>query len=313
VDECLRRDSLRARPVGPDVIRAQFVRFLKSKIDIPSEDWDQVITVKNAKPGETSTDVRIGTFDLRNESGPFDIIGDVHGCADELKELFAKLGYLHGANGDISHPEGRRIIFLGDLADRGPKNVEVFKLAMRVVHLGNGFYIPGNHCNKLMRYLQGRRVAQSNGLNLTVSEVEATEAREPGFKIALHDFIANAPTYLWLDGGALVVAHGGIKAGMIGRDDRAVQTMCLYGDITGKTNPDGTPVRLDWAEHYRGSAAVVYGHTPKSAALWRNNTINIDQGCVFGGALTALRWPEREIVQVEARAVYDPSKDMDSL
>lgn len=312
LEECIRRDSLRERPVGPDVIRAQYARFLRAKSDIQAEEWDQIIVVGAGSDSLDNNRVRIGSFDLRDQRGPFDIIGDVHGCADELRELVARLGYQFAGNGDISHPESRRIIVIGDLADRGPKNAEVLKLALRWSRSG-ALYTPGNHCNKLMRYLEGRKVRLSHGLELTVGDVEATEAREPGFKAELHAFIANAPVYLWLDGGNLVVAHGGIKAGMIGRGDRAVQTMCLYGDITGKSNPDGTPERLDWAAHYRGSAAIVYGHTPTPAPQWRNNTINIDQGCVFGGALTALRWPEREILQVEAHAVYDPSKDMDSI
>lgn len=309
VNDCVKRDELRVQPVGRPIIEAQHAKFRKALTDIQAEGWDEVITVQTGAGTKEAPHVRFGSFDLRHERGPFDVIGDVHGCTDELLELVSLLGYKSDEDG-ISHPHGRKLIFLGDIADRGPKNAEAFSLVMNWVRSGNALYTPGNHCNKLMRYLQGRKVTQSNGLEMTVTQVEARERREPGFKSRLLDFISAAPIYLWLDGGSLVVAHGGIKAGMIGRDDRFVQTMCLYGDITGKANPDGTPVRLDWGAHYRGEAAVVYGHTPVARPEWRNNTINIDQGCVFGGYLTGLRWPEREVVQVKARAVYDPSKDM---
>jgi protein phosphatase len=308
--ECIRRDALREQPVGRIVIYAQGAKLRQAMHDIQTEEWDEVIFMKS-KAGEDNIQVRLGPFDLRYERGPFDIIGDVHGCTDELLELMSALGYTLDDSWNIEHPDKRKLVFLGDLGDRGPHNVEAFTLVMQWVRSGNAFYTPGNHCNKLMRYLKGRNVTQSHGLELTVAEVEAQERQKPGFKAQLHEFISEAPTYLWLDSGKLVVAHGGIKRGMIGRDDRSVQTMCLYGDITGKSNPDGTPVRLDWAANYHGEAAIVYGHTPTPAPEWRNNTINIDQGCVFGGHLTALRWPEREIVQVKARATYDPSKDID--
>jgi protein phosphatase len=244
------------------------------------------------------------TFDLRDLTGPFDIIGDIHGCGDELAELLIGLGYRADAEGLYAHPDGRTLVFIGDLGDRGPYSADVFALAMAMVRRGLGLYTPGNHCNKLMRYLQGRKVTQSHGLASTVRQVEARSAEHTAFREQLEEFIESAPPYLWLDDGALVVAHAGIKEDFIGRDSQRVRTMVLYGDITGETNPDGTPVRLDWAQRYHGNAAVVYGHTPVPGPHWRNNTINIDQGCVFGGWLTGLRWPEHTWTQVRARRAY---------
>ncbi len=242
------------------------------------------------------------TFDLRLDNGPFDIIGDVHGCLDELNDLLDVLGHTRQRAG-LRVPE-RRLIFLGDLGDRGPASALTFRRVMSLVEAGYAYYTPGNHCNKLLRYLQGRRVQLAHGLAATVEEVEKQEKKEPGFSERLRLFIENSPPYLWLDDGRLVVAHAGIKKEMIGRNDSRAQAMCLYGDVTGKSNPDGTPVRLDWAQHYDGTTAIVYGHTPVPGPCWLNNTINIDQGCVFGGCLTALRWPEREVVQVKAKRPY---------
>ena len=239
-------------------------------------------------------------FDLRSERGPFDIIGDIHGCFDELQDLIGNLGY---TNNGAGVPD-RKLIFLGDINDRGPASAHTFRLVMTLVNTGRAYYTPGNHCNKLLRYLQGGRVQLAHGLAGTVDEVQRQERIEPGFANRLRTFIENAPPYLWLDKGDLVAAHAGIKKHMIGRYDERVRAMCLYGDTTGESNPDGTPVRLDWAQDYNGSASIVYGHTPMPGPYWVNNTINIDQGCVFGGWLTALRWPEREIVQVRAKRPY---------
>jgi hypothetical protein len=244
------------------------------------------------------------SFDLRYLNGPFDVIGDLHGCVDELEELLAVLGYKIDSEDHLTHPENRTLVFLGDLNDRGPHNAEACRLAMLWVGQGSALYAPGNHCNKLKRYLEGRKVTLSQGLDVTVKEVERMERRVPGFAQAVRRFIEEAPPYLWLAGGRLVVAHGGIKDYMIGRADERIRSMVLFGDTTGEKNPDGTPVRLDWAAHYRGKSDVIYGHTPTSLPLWRNRTANIDQACVFGGWLTAARWPERDFVQVGARYAY---------
>jgi diadenosine tetraphosphatase ApaH/serine/threonine PP2A family protein phosphatase len=137
-----------------------------------------------------------------------------------------------------------------------------------------------------------------------VRDIDNREREYPGYRERVARFIESAPSYLWLDAGSLVVAHGGIKEEMIGKDNGRVRAMVLYGDVTGKTNTDGTPERLDWAKDYHGAPAIVYGHTPGPGPTWRNNTVNIDQGCVFGGWLSAVRWPEREAVQVRAHHAY---------
>jgi protein phosphatase len=99
---------------------------------------------------------------------------------------------------------------------------------------------------------------------------------------------------------------------MQGRGSGAVRSFCLYGETTGEIDEFGLPVRHNWAMEYRGKAKVVYGHTPVPEAEWLNNTIDIDTGCVFGGKLTALRYPEEELVQVPAAKVYcEPARPLD--
>jgi protein phosphatase len=300
----LQRDQARRHAVGPEVIERQYPKFLKALEDARSEPWGNIAVLK-ADTLDIAEVVRpVGRFDRRYLNGPFDIVGDVHGCLDELLELLEKLGYSGDSHGHLSHAEGRALVLLGDLADRGPYNAATFAMAMSLVARTGAMYTPGNHCNKLLRYLRGNKVSLDWGLEGTIADVDAREQTEPGFKERLRHFIESAPTYLWLDEGNLVVAHGGIKEEMIGRDDSKVRAMVLYGDVTGRNNPDGTPERRDWAAEYHGRAAIVYGHTPVPGPEWRNNTINVDQGCVFGGWLTALRWPERQVVQVSARRAY---------
>ncbi len=232
-------------------------------------------------------------------TGPLDIIGDVHGCLDELRALLAMLGYQVGEG--VTPPPGRTVVFLGDLVDRGPGIVGVLGLVMGLAAAGTALCVAGNHDAKLVRHLKGKNVRLTNGL----AESAAQLAREtPAFRQQVVEFLDSRPTHYVLDGSRLVVAHGGLPEAMHGRDSGAVRAFALYGATTGQTDDLGLPVRLNWAADYRGAALVVYGHTPVPQPEWVNGTINIDTGCVFGGRLTALRYPEKELVSVPAARAY---------
>ncbi len=227
----------------------------------------------------------------------WDIIGDIHGCYEELTSLLDLLGYRLTA-GHYRHPENRKLAFVGDLTDRGPRSLDVIRLVSDLVKSGSASYTPGNHCDKLYRYFLGRNVQIAHGLETTVAELEGLPVKEYAhIRKMFMDLVEKAPLYLVLDEKRLIVVHAGIKADDIGKTSKRVKTFVLYGDITGETNPDGTPVRRDWAKHYDGKPLIVYGHTPVSEPRFLNNTVNIDTGCVFGGQLTALRYPEQEIIQ----------------
>ncbi|WP_432102297.1 polynucleotide kinase-phosphatase [Streptomyces sp. bgisy091] len=244
--------------------------------------------------------------DLRHLTGPFDIIGDIHGCSSELDTLLAELGYKDGA-----HPEGRTAVFVGDLVDRGPDSPGVLRRVMSMVASGNALCVPGNHENKLGRYLKGRKVQHSHGLAETIEQLEREDAEHPEFREQVAQFIDGLVSHYVLDGGKLVVCHAGLPEKYHGRTSGRVRSHALYGETTGETDEFGLPVRYPWAEDYRGSAAVVYGHTPVPVASWVNNTLCLDTGAVFGGRMTALRWPEREIVDVPAERVwYEPVKPL---
>ncbi|MFF7712177.1 polynucleotide kinase-phosphatase [Streptomyces sp. NPDC087659] len=244
--------------------------------------------------------------DLRHLTGPFDIIGDIHGCSSELDTLLARLGYVDGA-----HPEGRTAVFVGDLVDRGPDSPGVLRRVMGMVAGGNALCVPGNHENKLGRWLKGRNVQHTHGLAETIEQLEREDATDPEFRGRVAEFIDGLVSHYVLDEGRLVVCHAGLPEKYHGRTSGRVRSHALYGDTTGETDEFGLPVRYPWAEDYRGRAAVVYGHTPVPTASWVNNTICLDTGAVFGGKLTALRWPERELVDVPAEQVwYEPARPL---
>lgn len=259
-----------------------------------------VVEIESA---EVRTEKRFN--DLTHLTGPFDIIGDIHGCASELETLLGKLGYVDGA-----HPEGRTAVFVGDLVDRGPDTPGVLRRVMSMVAAGDALCVPGNHENKLGRYLKGRKVQHSHGLAETIEQLDG-ESEE--FRARVREFVDGLVSHYVLDGGRLVVCHAGLPEKYHGRTSGRVRSHALYGDTTGETDEFGLPVRYPWAEDYRGRAAVVYGHTPVPTATWLNNTICLDTGAVFGGKLTALRWPERELVDVPAERVwYEPTKPLAS-
>jgi protein phosphatase len=315
---CNERNRARAdRDVGARVVRGQRLALRREQRGLSREGFRYVYTLRS--PEEVSAAVvertRLWT-DRRDDAGPFDVIGDVHGCGDEIEKLLEQLGYTVArmptqdprGRYEVHHPEGRKLVFLGDLIDRGPRITDVLALVMDAVESGVALCVPGNHETKLLRKLQGQDVRIGHGLAQTLEQLEAeTEA----FRARVERFIDGLVSHYELDGGKLVVAHAGLRENMHGRASAAVRAFALYGETTGETDEFGLPVRYDWASEYRGSAMVVYGHTPVPEIDWLNRTVCIDTGCVFGGKLTALRYPEREIVQVSAARVYfEPTKPL---
>lgn len=242
---------------------------------------------------------------LKNEKGPFDIIGDVHGCFLELILLIKKLGYEIQDNYNVLNPQGRKLIFVGDYVDRGPKIVEVLKLVMRMTSDNKAICVIGNHDDKLLRWLKGRNVKIQHGLEDSVEQLEKTTSE---FKQEVYDFLDNLESHYVLDSGNLVIAHAGMKEKYQGRVSKRIRSFAMFGDTTNEIDQFGLPIRKIWAKDYLGKAKVIYGHTPNLNILKLNNTINIDTGCVFGNKLTAYRYPEDEIVSVNALSEYSRTK-----
>lgn len=243
------------------------------------------------------------TSELKHEQGPFDIIGDVHGCFDELVELLTSLGYTiaHGEKYQVTPPLKRKVIFLGDLVDRGPNSPEVLTLVMDMVDAGIALCVPGNHDIKLMKKLLGRDVTIAHGMQESLDQLAD---KPPEFIQRVINFFSHMAHHYVLDNGNLVVAHAGMKESYQGRHSSATKAFALFGQTTNELDEHGLPIRYDWAKDYQGKATVVYGHTPNPKSEWLNNTINIDNGCVFGGKLTGLKYPEKELVSVSAKQMY---------
>ncbi len=316
---CEDRNEIRAdRNFGNHVIRQQKQQLRRSLKGLKREGFRKIYILKSEAEVNAVTGITREKLysDKKELTGPFDIIGDIHGCYDETVLLLEQLGYvLHQVEDDgnnfglaVTHPENRQVIFLGDLVDRGPNAPAVLRLVMSMVRAGVALCVPGNHDIKLQKKLSGKSVQLKHGLAETMEQLvnESTE-----FLAAVRDFLYSLISHYVLDGGKLVVAHAGILEEMQGRGSGAVRAFCLYGETTGETDEYGFHVRYNWASEYRGKAKVVYGHTTVPQPEWLNRTIDIDTGCVFGGALTALQYPSETLVSVPAKKVYyEPTKPL---
>ncbi len=310
---CLERNDERAdRTFGPHVVRQQSQLLRRSLRGLKREGFRNITVLTSPEQVDSVTIERQRLWtDRRDEHGPFDIIGDVHGCFDELAELLGRLGYDVDASPAAPyarHPHGRRAVFLGDLVDRGPNSPAVLRLVMSMVAAGSALCVPGNHDIKLLKKLRGANVKISHGLAETLEQLEGEST---DFLDDVAAFIDGLVSHYVLDDGRLVVAHAGLREELQGRASGRVRSFALFGETTGETDDYGLPVRYNWAGDYRGAANVVYGHTPVPEATWTNRTICVDTGCVFGGRLTALRYPEKELVSVAAaRMYYEPVRPL---
>ena len=317
LSEKLCQDRNQQRPdraFGAHVVRRHVQNIQRSLKGLQREGFRHVHTLSTLEEIQSVTIERQPLWTNRkHEHGPFDIIGDVHGCCDELEALLQTLGYHATSTADrqfgdfvsYRHPQGRKAVFLGDLVDRGTRILDTLKLVANMVATGDALCVPGNHDSKLLRKLKGQNVRVNHGLEQSVAEIEALseETRQPLVQ-DLQKFLDSLVSHYVLDDGRLVVAHAGMKQAYQGRGSGQVREFALYGETTGEIDEFGLPVRYNWASEYRGTAMVVYGHTPTPEPVWLNNTLNIDTGCVFGGRLTALRYPEKEWVSIPVDRVY---------
>jgi protein phosphatase len=310
---CQERNQVRTdRRLGNHVAHRQLQNLRRSLRGLEREGFRHVLILSSPEEAEAIALERVPLYNnKKTETGPFDIIGDIHGCYDELVSLLEKLGYEREQDGEgagFVPPPGRKSVFLGDLVDRGPNTPAVLRLVTQMVESGHAFCVPGNHDIKLFRKLRGKDVQLTHGIAETLEQLEKEPAE---FRQQVVKFLDALVSHYVLDGGRLVVAHAGMKEEMQGRGSGKVRDFALFGETTGEVDEFGLPVRYNWAADYRGSAMVVYGHTPIPEPEWLNRTINIDTGCAFGGKLTALRYPEKELVSVPAlRTYYQPIRPL---
>ncbi len=335
---CARRQLKRSRRVPAEVIAKQARALNDLRKNLLEEDWDAVsrvhvghsednaeaLYVETLREWLPPTVMPAGTGGVRINRSEFDIIGDIHGCSQELVTLLHKLGWEQDDKCKWRHPQDRYIIFVGDLCDRGPDSLGVLEIVHDIVSRGLGLLIMGNHDDKLRRWLRGNSVKVTHGLETTVAEFSALEpTRMLELKALYRGFLAQAPLWALCDpqmpspnrrfDDRVVVSHAAWKPSMISGNPGRVRSYCLYGPTTGNI-VNGLPQRLDWKLKYPQDAPLcVVGHTAfKGPVVERLNTICLDTACVFGGALTAMRWPSKEIVQVPAARTYHDKGELAS-
>src|SRR6266481_4831838 len=307
---CQDRNRVRTdRRLGDHVAHRQLQNLRRSLRSLEREGFRHVLILSSPEEADSIVLERVPLYNnKKTESGPFDIIGDIHGCYEELTALLKQLGYTSTQSNEevaespaFAPPAGRKAVFLGDLADRGPNSPGVLRLVMNMVGHGQAYCVPGNHDIKLLRKLRGRDVQLTHGIAETLEQLDK---ELPEFRNQVSKFLDALVSHYVFDGGRLVVAHAGMREEMQGRGSGKVRDFALFGETTGEVDEFGLQVRYNWAADYRGQAMVVYGHTPVPEPEWLNRTINIDTGCVFGGKLTALRYPEKELVSIKAERTY---------
>jgi protein phosphatase len=304
---CKERNRQRQdRVVGDLVVDRQCAQAPVSEGVLRHEGFDPVIVLHSAEEADGfGAPAHPSPLVWHDRAGSFDIIGDLHGCCDELLSLLRIMGYKVENPGSliphITAPEGRTAVFVGDFVDRGPDNVRSLLIVMAMVRSGAALAVPGNHDDKLLRALQGAPVKISNGLDHTLQELNAAGEE---MQALVRDFLDGLPSHLVLDGGNLVVAHAGLPQDLHSIDSPRARDVALFGTPTGQRDEYGIKILADWAHAYEGEAVIVWGHLPVAEAVWVGNTIDIDTGCVHGGSLTALRYPERELVSIPAARVY---------
>lgn len=263
----------------------------------------------------------------------WDVVGDVHGCFDELWDLLGALGYarimrLEATDGlwmKLEHPEGRKLAFVGDYTDRGPGSTGVLQL-VRVLTLDGHLAARGNHDDKLARALtkeplttKGTPMRLSHGLRRTMQEMKLLTLKERGM---LTEWLVALPHLLELkveepaNFPRIIVSHAGVPFELVDKElDGKGKAHSIYGEVLGKDPVDGWPIRghgwrASWTEE--NNALCIFGHTKVPEPERMHYTVNIDTGCVFGGALTAMRFPSLETVRIPAvKAYYDHGKDED--
>lgn len=320
LEVCIQRNKRRRRQV-PVAIMQSMAAALR-RCGLPARSEADVVSIRPQKDGRVSvvpdgepllaipSNAEATTDNIIQTDVSHDVIGDVHGCIDELLELLDRLGYsfhlTRSASGllvlnDVSAPASRRLVFAGDLVDRGPDSAQVLAVAMQLVQLGH-VSIFGNHDHKLMRALLGNKVQLGDDLAETIRQIRSHGA---GFEDETLRFLSALDRkYETQD---LIVVHAAYaRQG----SNKRLHALMLYGETDGTKDENGYPTRRsDWEQRYDGGKVIVHGHIPVPEVTLSNcpnggKVLNVDTGCAFGGKLTALRLPEMQFVQVLARSRY---------
>ncbi len=233
---------------------------------------------------------------------PFAVIGDIHGCLLEFKSLVEKVRKEYG--------DDTLIISVGDTVDRGDYNIETVKYCFSLKEKGNFIEVQSNHNLKFYRWLKGKNVKVSYGMQKTVNEyLSLSDKEREEFKEKYINYYESCPLYVIVHTGGekVVVAHAGIKDEMIGKVNKKIKDFVIYGETTGKFTEKGFPERIDWTGDRvltENSPKIVYGHVVYEEPYINNKCYGIDTGCVLGNKLTAYIPAEEKFIFEKARKKY---------
>ncbi len=233
---------------------------------------------------------------------PFAVIGDVHGCYVEFESLVEKVRKEYGKN--------TLIVSVGDTVDRGDYNIETVRYCFRLKKEGNFIEVKSNHNKKFYRWLKGKNVNVSFGMQKTVEEfLSLPESEQEKLRKEYISYYEKCPLYLIIntEKEKIVVAHAGIKDEMIGKTGKKVEAFVLYGETTGRYTEKGFPERVDWTKNRKvdeNSPVIVYGHVVFDEPYINNKCYGIDTGCVLGNKLTAYIPLEDRFIFEKARKTY---------
>ncbi|SDZ56251.1 polynucleotide kinase-phosphatase [Evansella caseinilytica] len=317
LETLLQRDDQRDSPRGKRRIKQQYQLFTKEKRLLKKEHFLATYFVKNT--AELAFERRSNPIERDIQHG-IDIIGDIHGCYDEMIQLLENLGYVKNDEQLYLHPAGRKFVSIGDCMSRGSRSLDTMLFFTRHINNGLAYMIDSNHGWKIARWLDGKNVVLNHGDEKVAEEFSEYERKHgagaaAALKQDIKTVLLKAPShYVFTRNGTavLVCVHAGIKDKYIGKQSKRISDFCRYGDTDG-FDEQGKPIRKDWFLHHQTKACIVWGHDPKPQPLLINNTVNIDQGVVFGGKLTAFRYPEKEFVAVDAAMDYSGDADSNPL
>lgn len=310
-EQLIARDAQRDNPRGEKRVLQQLKTFKYELKSLKREAFTQIYTLKE----EEVEIIRTSNPLYLNIDNGFDIIGDIHGCYDEMLQLLKTLGY-EQQNDLYIHPAGRRLISVGDIMSRGPKSIATMQFWLKQTEANLSFMTDSNHGWKIARWLRGQQVTLNHGDELVEQEFIAYEQSHSAeettdLKKRFAHMLLNAPSHYILtqnDRTKAIVTHAGIKDHYISKQSKVISDFCRYGDIQ-QTDRLSKPIRGDWFINHKTSELIIWGHDVKVQPFKANRTINIDQGVVFGGELTALQFPELKFKSIKAFNNYVGMKE----
>jgi len=219
------------------------------------------------------------------------IVGDVHGCREELEDLLEESGW----------EDGDQLVLVGDLVAKGPDSLGVIRLVREL----EGRAVRGNHDQHCLKWWDAKRAGGELPTLKPAHQRVADELTDEDWQ-----WLAALPLWIELPEHDALVVHAGLLPDLPLEDqdpDDLMNMRSILDDGTAsRSNEEGTP----WASVWPGPRLVVFGHDAVRGLQNRPHSVGLDTGCVYGGWLTGLWVPRRDLVSVPARGTYaQPGKD----